>query len=267
MSRLALRPIGRLLGSLAPDFAAEMARRLATRPSTPSRRPEPAGATPVSFRFGLAGLRWGHRGPMVLAIHGWEGRASQFRGIGEAVAAHGFQLVAMDAPAHGRSPGREADPVVFADALQEVAAEVGPLHAVIGHSMGGASALLALSRGLQARAAVAIAAPARMADVLGRISGALGLPEDARRRFFAKMQSRTGLAPEALDIERLAPVLRGPMLVVHDEDDPTIPFDDARRIAAATEASLLATRGLGHRAVLRDAGVANEVAAFLARAA
>jgi len=263
MSRLALRPIGRLLGTVAPDLAAEMARRLTTRPSKPALRPDPAGATPMSFRYGLAGLRWGHRGPVVLAIHGWEGRAAQFRSIGEAVAAHGFQLVAMDAPAHGRSPGREADPVVFADALQEVASEVGPLHAVIGHSMGGASTLLALSRGLEAKAAIAIAAPARMADMLGRISGALGLPESARSRFFAKMASRTGLAPEALDIDRLAPSLRKPLLVVHDEDDATVPFDDARHIVAATDASLLATRGLGHRAVLRDATVAAEVAAFV----
>ncbi|WP_146909020.1 alpha/beta fold hydrolase [Arenimonas daejeonensis] len=95
-------------------------------------------------------------------------------GLRERLAARGYQLIALDAPAHGRSPGAEADPVVFADALQEVAAELGPLHAVVGHSMGGASALYALSRGLDSGRSVAIAAPAGLAGVLARMSQAPG---------------------------------------------------------------------------------------------
>lgn len=263
MTRLPIRPLGRLLGALSPELAAELARFLATRPLGRSGRPEPEGAVPVTFRFGLAGLRWGEQGPRVLALHGWQGRAAQFRGLGERMAARGYQLIAIDAPAHGRSPGREADPVVFADALQEVAAELGPLHAVVGHSMGGASALLALSRGLDAVRTVAIAAPAGLAGVLARMSRGLGLPEPARRRFFEKMHRRTGLAPEALDIDQLASRIAQPLLVVHDHDDAVIPFDDARRIARATQGELLATRGLGHRDVLRDAAVLEHVAGFL----
>ena len=267
MSRFPLFLAGRLLGTLSPGLAAALARTLATRPVRRSRRPDPAGAVPLTFRFGLAGLRWGHRGPTVLALHGWEGRAAQFHALGQHLAAQGFQLVALDGPGHGRSPGRDADPVLFADALQEAATELGPLHAVVGHSMGGASALLALSRGLDAGITVALAAPAGFAGVLGRMSHALGLPGPARRRFFEAMGLRTGLSPESLDIDVLAPSLaRRPTLVVHDVADAVIPFDDARRIARATDAELLATRGLGHGAVLRDPAVIHHVASFLSRA-
>jgi len=258
-----VRTLGRLLGSLSPGLAATLARRLATRPLHRSNRPDPAGAEPVSFRFGLAGLRWGSHGPRILALHGWEGRAAQFRGLGERLASRGYQLIALDAPAHGRSPGTEADPVVFADALQEVAAELGHLHAVVGHSMGGASALYALSRGLDSERSVAIAAPAGLAGVLTRMSRALGLGEEARRRFFAKMESRTGLPPEALDIDRLASRLDQPLLVVHDHDDAVIPFEDALRITRATRAQLHETRGLGHRDVLRDDRVLDRIVGFL----
>ena len=268
MNASVLRTLGRLLGGPFPDLAASLARRLATRPLHRSRRPDPQGAEPVTFRFGLAGLRWGDHGPRILALHGWEGRAAQFRGLGERLASRGYQLIALDAPAHGRSPGSEADPVVFADALHEVAAELGPLHAVVGHSMGGASALYALSRGLDSERSVAIAAPAGLAGVLARMSRALGLSEEARRRFFAKMESRTGLAPEALDIDQLAAGLDRPLLVVHDHDDAVIPFADAVRIARATRAELHETRGLGHRDVLRDAQVLDRIVGFLeARAA
>lgn len=263
MNPSAVRTLGRLLGGLLPGVAATLARRLATRPLHRSTRPDPVGAEPVSFRFGLAGLRWGDRGPRILALHGWEGRAAQFRGLGERLARRGYQLIALDAPAHGRSPGTEADPVVFADALQEAAAELGHLHAVVGHSMGGASALYALSRGLDSERSVAIAAPAGLAGVLARMSAALGLGEEARRRFFATMESRTGLAPEALDIDRLAPRLDRPLLVVHDRDDAVIPFADALRIARATRAELHETRGLGHRDVLRDDQVLDRIVGFL----
>jgi pimeloyl-ACP methyl ester carboxylesterase len=264
MNPALIQALGRMLGRLSPDSAANLARRLITRPGQRRQRPEPASAVPVSFRFGLAGLRWGESGPRILALHGWEGRAAQFRGLGERLAGHGYQLLALDAPAHGRSPGSEADPVVFADALQEVAAELGPLHAVVGHSMGGASALLALSRGLDTARSVAIAAPAGLAGVLSRMSRHLGLPEEAQRRFFAKMQDRTGLAPEALDIDLLAQGFSQPLLVVHDRDDRIIPFTDAERIVRATRAQLCETLGLGHRGVLRDERVLDQIVDFLA---
>jgi len=263
-----VRSAGHLVGSVFPGFASRVARRLATRPAVRAPRPEPASAEPVSFRFGLAGLRWGDGGPRVLALHGWEGRAAQFRGLGERLASRGFQLIALDAPGHGRSPGREADPVVFADALQEAAAELGPLHAVVGHSMGGASVLYALSRGMDASRSVAIAAPAGLAGVLVRMSRALGLPDEARRRFFALMQRRTGVAPEALDIDLLATAgMDRPLLVVHDRDDRVIPFADAERIVRATRAELFETRGLGHRDVLRDELVLDRIVRFLGASA
>lgn len=265
MNADAIRPLFRLFAAGFPAAAAALARRLATRPGRRGTRAVPPGAEALTFRFGLAGLRWGHGGPVVLALHGWEGRAANFQALATRLVPLGFQVVALDAPGHGRSPGREADPVVFADALQEVAAELGPVHAVVGHSMGGASVLYALTRGLRGARRVAIAAPAGLAGVLARMSRHLGLGEPARRRFFDAMARRTGVAPDQLDIERLAPALPpGELLVVHDREDPVIPFADAERIAGATRARLLATRGLGHRALLRDEAVLSEIAGFVA---
>ena len=264
MKRRTIQTLGRILGGLLPSAAARLARRLATRPFRAPPRAVPPGAEPITFRFGLAGLRWGDRGPRILALHGWEGRAAQFRGLGERLAARGYQLIALDAPAHGRSPGDEANPLVFADAAVEAASELGPLHAVVGHSMGGAAVLLAQSRGLSAGRSVAIAAPAALSDVLRRMSRAFGLPLRASRAFFAQMERHAGEPAAALDVERLSAAVRGPLLLVHDRDDTVVPFGDGERIAAATGAELLATRGLGHRDVLREARVLDRIASFLA---
>jgi pimeloyl-ACP methyl ester carboxylesterase len=263
MALLSLRTAGSVLGRISPVLAARLARRLATRPVRAPQRAAPPGAEPITFRFGLAGLRWGDRGPRILAVHGWEGRASQFRGLGERLAARGYQLIAIDAPAHGRSAGAEANPIVFADALVEAAAELGPLHAVVGHSMGGAAALLAQARGLRVARSVAIAAPAALSDVLKRLSRGFGLPARAARHFFAQMQRHAGEPVETIDVTALEGV-HGATLVVHDRDDPVIPFADGERIARTLQGELVETRGLGHRDVLREPSVLDRIAIFLA---
>lgn len=263
MATLSPRLLVRLLARPFPEFTARLMRRFATRPTRARPKAAPPGAEPVTFRFGLAGLRWGDRGPRILAVHGWEGRASQFRGLGERLAARGYQLIAIDAPAHGRSAGAEANPIVFADALVEAAAEIGPLHAVVGHSMGGAAALLAQSRGLRVARSVAIAAPAALSDVLKRMSRHVGLPARAAKRFFAQMQRHAGEPVEGIDVTALAAV-HGAALVVHDRDDLVIPFADGERIARTLQAELVETHGLGHKGVLRADAVLDRIAIFLA---
>jgi pimeloyl-ACP methyl ester carboxylesterase len=256
--------VGRIVGAVFPQLAARIARRLSTHPRRAAPRGVPPGAEAITFRFGLAGLRWGTGGPQILALHGWEGRATQFRGLGERLAARGYRLIALDAPAHGRSPGDVANPLIFVDALQEVAAELGPLHAVVGHSMGGAAALLAQTRGMRAARSVVISAPAALTDMLRRMARYLGLPERATRAFIAEMERFAGEPAAMIDVDRFPQFRLRPLLVVHDRHDAVVPFADGERIAAVGHGELVETHGIGHRDMLRDAGVLDRVALFLA---
>lgn len=265
MNIRSLQTANQFLGALFPGAVAEWARRRAMRPARPAARPEPPEAEPLTFRFGLAGLRWGSSGPRILALHGWQGRAAQFRHLAAALVPAGFQLIAVDGPAHGRSPGREANPSAMADALLEVGVETGPVHAVIGHSMGGAASLYALAQGLEAERAVVLGAPAAVQDVLRRISLGLGLPRRAEALFFRAMERRNGVPNDTLDIARLAARIDAPVLVVHDRSDRAVPYEDGQRIVEATGGLLLATEGLGHNGILRDALVAQRIARFLGR--
>ena len=57
------------------------------------------------------------------------------------------------------------------------------------------------------------------------------------------------------------------MLVFHDRDDLTVPYDDGAAIAAAWPgAELVTTSGLGHRDIVRDRGVVARAVAFLGAA-
>ena len=263
-----IRTANQVLGRFAPRFTADLARRLMMRPQQNPPRPWELDALDaaerVTFRFGLSALRWGSRGPVVLAMHGWKGRPTQFARFAAPIVASGRQLIALEAPGHGRSPGHDVHVVAFAQALVEAAGELRGLEAVIGHSMGGAAAMVALADGLRAERAVVIGAPAAMTRVLDRYASAIALPDCARSEFFASVDRHVGVPATALDSGVLALSLALPGLVIHDRDDDMVPFAEGEAIARDWRgAEFLATDGLGHRQVLANDAVIARVIAFL----
>ncbi|HRQ64269.1 MAG TPA: alpha/beta fold hydrolase [Xanthomonadaceae bacterium] len=264
-----LRTTNRLIGGIAPAFAAHVARGLLLKPhftQVPLKWEAEAlaQAEPITFRFGLPALRWGESGPVVLMMHGWGGRGAQFHLLAETLAARGFQAIALDGPAHGRSKGGIAHPLSFAEALLEAASELRDVRAAVGHSMGGASMLFALVEGLAVERAVAIAAASSMRGVLQRYARTLALPEAAARRFIQGYEQVVGRPADSLDIASMGHALRAEGLIVHDRDDCEVPHAESQRIAAAWRgARQLTTQGLGHNRVLRDAAVIAEIVGFI----
>ncbi|MEM9194757.1 MAG: alpha/beta hydrolase [Myxococcota bacterium] len=261
-----LRAKNAVLGRIAPEVAAAQARTLFLTPrkGVPrdwEREAERSG-TRERTGSGLSVLRFPGTGKRVLAMHGWEGRATQW---GPLVArmGEGFEVIAPDAPAHGASPGTEAHPVAFAEAILETDRELGPFFAVIGHSMGGGSAAVALSQGLRAERAVLIAAPADIHASLRRFAAFVGLPDKAGARFVKLVERRVGVPAKDISIEALRPRAAVETLVLHDRGDREIPFTDGEAIARAWAGTLEPTDGLGHRRILRDAKVHDRIVAFL----
>lgn len=256
-------------GRVSPALAGRLGARLFL---TPPRHPAPAreeaalgAGEPMAFSAAgvrLAAWRFG-TGPAVLLVHGWGGRAGQLAPLVPALRAAGLSAVLLDGPGHGRSGGRLASIVHFADAISEVAPRVGAV-AAVGHSLGGAGLARALAQGLALDAAVLLG-PTRSPTLwLERFGDALALSPAVRGAVHADLEARLGVAVEAVDAVREAPGQKVPVLVVHDRDDREVPWAEGAAIAGAWPgARLHTTRGLGHRRILRDPAVAEEVAGFL----
>src|SRR4029434_9892966 len=88
--------------------------------------------------------------PTVLLVHGWEGRGSQLAKFVSPLVERGFRVVTFDGPAHGDAPGIESSFVDLARALMAIGRVIGPSHGLIGHSVGGAAAILATQLGFEA---------------------------------------------------------------------------------------------------------------------
>lgn len=265
------RAIFRVLWQAAPRRAVERAMRLMLTPprhyfpDAELEAMEEASLLPVPLTSGrLIAWRWGRAAdPAVVLVHGWGGRGTQLRGFIEPLLARGFSVVAYDAPGHGMTGGAESSLPHFLHGLNAVIDHLGQVHAVIGHSLGGAVAAMALARRPAVKRGVLIAPPASLADSSRRLAAALQWPEPLRAAMQRRIESRFGLDWSRFEAERASG--EQPLLVIHDAQDREVPFGDGRRhVNSWPRARLLETRGLGHRRVLDDPAVIEASADFIA---
>ncbi len=265
-----LRTAFRTVGFVAPGVAARWAESIFCRPPRHLARPAEEAFLATGVRSTvhsdgqeLAVWRWGE-GPAVILTHGWGGRAGRFSAMAAALTAQGFAVVVFDAPAHGASKGQQASLPQFSRALTDVAKSLGPIHALVGHSLGGAAVSLAMHRGLSAGRAVLLAAPADVFLFSNAFAEHLRIPPRAHTMMHQNLESRLNFTWQELHVPTLARNFAAPALVVHDQLDSDVPYAHAREIAEAWPgAELYTTSGLGHRGLLRDPKVIQRTVDFL----
>lgn len=269
--RTALRGLGSHWPSLAERVGAALFLVTRRKVAPPREREWTRGAQPLAFETvggrTLHGFSLGS-GPTVALVHGWSGRGSQLGAFAGPLVERGFRVVGYDAPGHGASPGRRSSLPELAEALSALARAVGPLHGVIAHSMGAAAATVALYRGAALGRCVYVSPPTDMPYFVGLFCDALGLPRAVGQRIQRRVEGRFTIRFDDLHGPRIArTVATPPLLVVHDRGDDEVPFAHGRELAEAWEgAELVATEGLGHRAILRDPAVIERAVAFLTQA-
>ncbi len=263
-----------LTGSLLlPEYAAALAERLFLTPPK-ARLPQStffdfldARASFVEYRGrNLATWRWGPLdAPAVLLAHGWGGHAAQMRGFVPRLLAEGFRVIAYDQPAHGLSEGKLTGLPDFAGALEAVAAHHGSVRHVITHSLAGAAAAMAVSRGLRLTSTVLVSPPSDLVGYSRRFARWYWMPEALRRAMQAAIEERFGLRWFEFEIPRLAPRLKTPALVIHDHRDAVVPWTQGAALARAWPgARLLSTVGLGHGRILESDITTRAAADFIA---
>jgi len=254
----------------SPGLAALWAERLFCSPPRRQISERMAGWLAQARRFDVtvgarrvAAWSWGERGPGVLLVHGWGSRGARFVDLGGALLSSGYRVVTFDAPGHGESSGRLSSGPEFARAAGTVASAVGGVSAVVGHSLGGFAAALAIRVGLRVRRAVFIAPSANVNTYSARFASLLGVRDPVMASMRARLERRLGFDWRLMDVPRFAAEMTVPLLVVHDRDDQEVPWDDGAVIARAwPDAELVTTTGLGHHRILSDPDVVSRVVAF-----
>jgi len=269
----ALRRSFRILGAIAPNLGARLAYRLFF---TPQRHKPPlweiqlsktATVLKVPFKGGnLNALSWGN-GPTVLLIHGWGGRATQMGAFVTPLTSAGFRVVALDAPAHGYSSGRQTDMVQYAAAINAIRQEVAPVTAIVAHSLGAACTLLSMERHqFPVKRLVLIGTPASAIWVTEAFAEVLGIPGHVMKRMRELLESRYGntFTWEDFSIKRMISRITIPTQLIHDKKDAEIPYWNAMQlIQSGPTCELVTTEGHGHRRILHQEYVVSKCLEFL----
>ncbi|MFZ6745079.1 alpha/beta fold hydrolase [Undibacterium sp. JH2W] len=223
-------------------------------------------ARPVSIPYAGLKLRawtWG-QGPQVLLLHGWESRASHMAGFVAPLLQAGFGVTALDAPAHGASPGETSNVLDYGKAVVALAQHIGPLTATISHSVGSAASLYAFAQGVQVKASVHLCGPASLTRVFQHAARAGGLDEAATIQLEEMLASSIGAPLSSMDLSQLQHGMRHPALIMHDPEDKEMPYSESQALAAAwPQASLVACAGTGHRRILRTPEIYAAAVSFI----
>ncbi len=268
-----LRRFFAFLQGLSVPLASWMALRLFL---TPARRRIEASDAPVvaaalkrHLRAGphhFVAWQWGESAPWVVLLHGWGSHAARFGNFIAPLRSAGYSVIGIDAPAHGESPGRQSDLPRFRDCLAEVLRTHSPVHAVVGHSLGGGALLTVLAETQQhhPNKICLFGVPSDMDYILESFAMMLGLGEAARLHLRRRFERKFGRSAKDISVSAAAPHVRIPVLVVHDEGDNVAPIAQGIALAAAMpQATLIRTTGFGHSGALRDPATIERVVSFL----
>lgn len=272
------------LGSrIAPEFAEEKASQLFLTPrlrkgKTPTelhsellperamqrRAGENEAAYPELPTGRIALWSWG-RGPTVLLVHGWSGNAGDMAPIAAELVREGYRTILFDMPGHGDSAPRPTNLFVYLRTLEALAEIVGPLDAIIGHSLGGTATSLALGQRLLKVKRAALLAPAVSPwDFSWDFARMIGLPAERVPGMVARTEERVGAKADALNAAEAVRSLETPVYIVHDPEDLDVPFEHSRKLATAwAGATLIPRPDLGHRKILKDAETIRGVVGFV----
>ncbi len=272
--RRRVRALFRLLGALSPALAARLAGRLFVTPRARRINDQDAaflttarGRKLATARGDLQVYEWHGTGPAVLVLHGWISYAGRLSPVIEALRARGLRVVAFDAPAHGRSAGRQADLHSFRDALSAVNHACGPAGAIVAHSFGALTAASWLAENADAsslRAAVLVGLPRDVAYLFESFTIAMGLRPKVVERLRAQFLARYGAYPEDYSAPVLARRIHIPVLLVHGSDDEVIPAAHAEEVGLQLrDGHVELIPGLSHSEPLRDPDTVALMADFI----
>ena len=284
--RLALRYIRtkfKVLTALSKKKAAEKAFDLFCTPQRRNVKPLPkifGQAENLHFRLDgvlIRGWRWnpvrtGHPGGhpserKILILHGYESSVTNFDRYIKPLIKKGYEVLAFDAPAHGRSGGKKINAPLYKKMILEINKRFGPVQSYLAHSFGGLAVSLALeelSHTTDYRL-VLVAPAAETSTAVNSFFKFLHLDPSIRALFEKIIIKKGGVSSDWYSIRRAMKNIRARVLWFQDEDDEITPLSDVLKVKAENYPNIefVITKGLGHRRIYRDNKVAQSVVDFL----
>jgi pimeloyl-ACP methyl ester carboxylesterase len=264
----------KLLSTISKKKAAASAFSLFCTPQRRHKKQLPkifGQASPLQIQLEgitLRGWRWNHPGSRkVLLLHGFESSITNFDRYVSPLVRKGYEVLAFDAPAHGRSGGTRITAPLYKQMIVEICRQFGPVHSFMAHSFGGLALSLAVEEmDHDCNTRMVLIAPAtETVTAIDSFFRFLELDPALRKEFDHLILQKGGVPPAWYSISRAMKKIRARVLWIHDTDDDTTPIRDVMSVKSENHehVGFVFTSGLGHRRIYRDNKVTRQVIDFL----
>jgi len=211
----------------------------------------------------IAVYRWKGNGKTVLLAHGWESNASRWSYILNDLKAQNYNIIALDAPAHGRSDGKQCNAILYSEFINIVAKKHQP-EVIIGHSVGGMSTVFFMHNHQlpSIKKLVLLGAPAHFTGVFSRYKTMMGYNKRISNGLDNIVIERFGKPVDYFSAANFTKTIEAEGLIIHDKKDKIIPFEDGQLFANRYKNSkFIETQGFGHG--LKDESLTPKIIEFI----
>jgi len=273
MSSFVTKSIGNVLNItslISPNYASKKALSLFASPRkgryTEDQRNVVSSALFEELTYNdldIATYRWIGKGKTILLVHGWESNSSRWNYILKDLKSQDYNIIALDAPAHGRSGGKKFNAVLYSEFINIVAKKFEP-EIVIGHSVGGMASVFFMHNYQLAsiKKMILLGAPAHFTGVFSRYKSMMGYNEKISNGLNRIVLQRFGKPVDYFSAANFTKTIEAKGLIIHDKKDKIIPFEDAQLFANCYKnAELISTSGFGHG--LKDESLTPKIIEFI----
>lgn len=196
-------------------------------------------------------FHWPGTGPSVLLLHGWESSTARWFALFEPLQKAGYNIYAIDAPAHGQSSGKKFNVFIYCKIIDAYFREIGFAQDYwIGHSGGGMAAIYYCTQPeytFRPKQIVSMAVPGELENFIDKFCELVGANDRVKYGIGRRVHKNLNRTVQEINFAEFAKCVDVPGLIVHDEDDDVAPIEGARRINRNWKGSqLVTTRGGGH---------------------
>ncbi len=209
---------------------------------------------------------WQGSEEIILLLHGWESNASRWKKLLNYLKPLGKTIIAIDAPAHGLSSGKEFNTPRYAEFIHVLAQKYNP-KILIGHSIGGASITYYLHKypNDNIEKVVLLGAPSSFKKVSDNFVDILSLNDKMKTLLENYYQEKFNINLDDFAGHLFAQNFGQKAMIAHDLDDNVILVEEGRNYAKSWKnATYIETQGLGHS--MHDKDLYQKISNFIAEA-
>lgn len=206
---------------------------------------------------------WEGNNTKILLVHGWESNSARWEKTLPYLQKSGSTIIAIDAPAHGQSSGKEFNVPRYAEFINKAVEKYNP-SIIIGHSLGGSACIYHqyLHPETSIEKMVILGAPSDLKTLLDNYIQMLSL----NRKMFSLLEKRYlenfNFKLENYSGSVFAQHIKIDGIIAHDTSDTVVAFEEGKKIASGwKKGRFIRTKDLGHS--MHDDALYQEIYRFL----